>query len=266
MPDITYYKPKWENIGWQSLENEIRACIIAAGRPDLINNKNYPNSWQGLQMAIADLKVAIASLSSQVNQDVAQLIQNAIDSGDLVLPKQYEVGDYKSSAIVSDHDETETGSGIYKWLLCDGRAISRTTYSELFALISTSFGTGDGSTTFNLPNAKGRSTGFIGQGNTAEGGGTGTARSLGDLVGAETHQLTTDELAIHNHPKTVLNRLSFGDAKYSTASTATGSNAQLGLADTRQDVWTQQNTGGDTPHNNMAPTIYVGSLFVRSMQ
>lgn len=38
------------------------------------------------------------------------------------------------------------------WLLCDGSAVSRTTYADLFAVIGTTYGTGDGSTTFNLPN------------------------------------------------------------------------------------------------------------------
>jgi microcystin-dependent protein len=42
------------------------------------------------------------------------------------------------------------------WLLCDGTAISRTTYSNLFALFGTTFGAGNGSTTFNLPNYKNR--------------------------------------------------------------------------------------------------------------
>ena len=42
------------------------------------------------------------------------------------------------------------------WLLCDGAAVSRTTYAALFAVISTAYGAGDGSTTFNLPNLKGR--------------------------------------------------------------------------------------------------------------
>lgn len=40
------------------------------------------------------------------------------------------------------------------WLLCDGAAVSRTTYSSLFTAISTNYGTGDGSTTFNVPNLK----------------------------------------------------------------------------------------------------------------
>lgn len=42
------------------------------------------------------------------------------------------------------------------WLLCDGTAVSRTTYAALFAVIGTTYGAGDGSTTFNLPNLKGR--------------------------------------------------------------------------------------------------------------
>lgn len=42
------------------------------------------------------------------------------------------------------------------WLLCDGAAVSRTTYADLFAVIGTTFGSGDGSTTFNLPDLRGR--------------------------------------------------------------------------------------------------------------
>lgn len=42
------------------------------------------------------------------------------------------------------------------WIMCDGSAISRTTYASLFAVVSTTYGVGDGTTTFNLPNLKGR--------------------------------------------------------------------------------------------------------------
>lgn len=42
------------------------------------------------------------------------------------------------------------------WLICDGSAVSRTTYSDLFAAVGTSFGSGDGSTTFNIPDMRGR--------------------------------------------------------------------------------------------------------------
>ena len=56
------------------------------------------------------------------------------------------VGDFKFS-----YRSSLTG-----WLLCNGAAISRTTYADLYAIIGTKFGTGDGSTTFNLPDMRGR--------------------------------------------------------------------------------------------------------------
>lgn len=43
-----------------------------------------------------------------------------------------------------------------QWLMCDGSAVSRTTYAGLFAILSTTYGVGDGSTTFNLPDLRGR--------------------------------------------------------------------------------------------------------------
>ena len=42
------------------------------------------------------------------------------------------------------------------WLLCDGSAVSRTTYADLYAVIGTTYGSGNGSTTFNLPDLRGR--------------------------------------------------------------------------------------------------------------
>jgi len=42
------------------------------------------------------------------------------------------------------------------WLMCDGSAVSRATYAALFAVVGTTYGAGDGSTTFNVPNLKGR--------------------------------------------------------------------------------------------------------------
>jgi hypothetical protein len=50
-----------------------------------------------------------------------------------------------------------TGTVPDGWLLCNGQAVSRTQYSALYNIITTTFGAGDGSTTFNLPNFTGRS-------------------------------------------------------------------------------------------------------------
>ena len=79
------------------------------------------------------------------------------------------------------------------WLLCQGQAVSRTTYATLFALIGTTYGSGDGSTTFNLPDLKGRAP--IGSGT-----GSGlTARTLGQKYGAETETIDASELPSHTH-------------------------------------------------------------------
>lgn len=65
---------------------------------------------------------------------------------------QGEVGDEKyvtgvSVGAITGIQEPEAG-----WLLCNGAAVSRTTYAKLFTLLGTTYGAGDGSTTFNLPN------------------------------------------------------------------------------------------------------------------
>lgn len=78
---------------------------------------------------------------TEVNTLIAN-IPSGGGSGGVITASSNVVGDYKMSAQTADHDN---------WFICNGRAISRTEYSELFALIGTSFGTGDGSTTFNLP-------------------------------------------------------------------------------------------------------------------
>lgn len=80
------------------------------------------------------------------------------------------------------------------WLLCDGSAVSRTTYSELFTVIGTTYGTGDGSTTFNLPDLRNRF--MVGAGDEYE---------LNDKGGEKAHALTVDELAHHRHDMALYN-------------------------------------------------------------
>jgi microcystin-dependent protein len=81
------------------------------------------------------------------------------------------------------------------WLKCDGSPVSRTTYSALFAAIGTYWGVGDNSTTFNIPDLRGRAP--IGYVNSAVSG--ITARAIGVKGGAETHQLTMAEMPAHDH-------------------------------------------------------------------
>lgn len=65
------------------------------------------------------------------------------------------------------------------WMVCDGSAVSRTTYSDLFAIIGTTYGTGDGSTTFNIPDCRQRF--LIGK------AASGTGSTLGGTGGTIDH-------------------------------------------------------------------------------
>ena len=86
-----------------------------------------------------------------------------------------------------------SGSVPSGWLLCDGSEVSRSTYSALFASISTIYGVGNNSTTFNLPDFRGRTP--IGSGQ-----GTGlTLRNLGAKLGEENHLLSVAEMPVHTH-------------------------------------------------------------------
>jgi microcystin-dependent protein len=136
------------------------------------------------------------------------------------------------------------------WLSCDGSAVSRAMYPDLYALVGTSYGAGDGSTTFNLPDFRGRVVLGAGQG-------TGlTARAIGAIGGEEAHQLTVAELAAHNHTSPGHNHnLISNPAGY-----ATGANAQNVACTAAAGQYAGQlstaiinSTGGNGAHNNMQP-------------
>jgi microcystin-dependent protein len=90
------------------------------------------------------------------------------------------------------------------WLYCDGSAVSRTTYAGLFNKIMTTFGSGDGSTTFNLPDMRGRVPAGYDNGNetgrltevTSQGV---SASTLGNTGGEQAHTQTESELYPHTH-------------------------------------------------------------------
>lgn len=156
------------------------------------------------------------------------------------------------------------------WLIRDGSAVSRAIYSDLFSAIGTTFGSGDGSTTFNLPASSGR---------VDVGSGTGsglTARTLGALIGAETHELTTAELAAHTHgvsgntgTQSANHTHTYGDSR-TEAIVAAGAGASVVDADlgattlntgsnsvnhTHAISLTSASTGSGNGHNNMQPGV-----------
>lgn len=161
------------------------------------------------------------------------------------------------------------GSAPAGWLLCFGQTISRTTYAALFAAIGTSYGTGDGTTTFNLPDLRGRvPAGKDDMGGSAASRLTNATMTpdgvtLGAVGGEQTHTLTTPEIPAHNHTATdsghfhnignVLRNVGSSNNQFvpgpsnviiDTPNTSTGF-ANISV----------QNTGGGGAHNNVQPSI-----------
>jgi microcystin-dependent protein len=89
-----------------------------------------------------------------------------------------------------------TASAPTGYLLCNGAAVSRSTYSALFAVIGTAFGAGDGSTTFTLPDF--RNNFPVGAGSLYSANSTGGSKDVTSVF-AHTHTGTTDSNGAHQH-------------------------------------------------------------------
>lgn len=165
------------------------------------------------------------------------------------------------------------------WLLCDGSDVSRATYADLFDLIGTTFGAGDGTTTFGLPNLKGRVPVGLDSAQTE-------FDALGETGGAKTHTLTTAELPSHSHGDGTLAAASAGSHthtisvmtgqtsgaahNHSVANTvAQGGDLASGFvgaanvtvdssgAHTHDVTGSTGNTGSGSAHNNLPPYLVV---------
>jgi len=161
------------------------------------------------------------------------------------------------------------------WVLCFGQAISRTTNAPLFAVIGTTYGSGDGSTTFNVPDY--RDYILVGKGNM---GGSDAGRLttafygsdptvLGNAGGSQSHALTTAELATHNHGITDPGHLHNTNASQVSAgqwnpgggasAAAIGATASY-VSDTKVTNITINNNGSGTAHAIVQPSVIVNKI------
>lgn len=159
----------------------------------------------GLSMAVGQLSTATGN-QKKLEVSMSQIYLNGLlyFNDKLFVPHE---GNLPIGTII-EFPTTDSSKLPEGWMFCDGSAISRTTYSELFAIIGTSYGTGDGSTTFNLPNKAGRST--IGCGSSFKANTNDTLGALnnnnysfeiGSYYGAFRHQLTEGQMPSHVHDK-----------------------------------------------------------------
>lgn len=134
------------------------------------------------------------------------------------------------------------------WLLCDGSAVSRATYAKLFAVIGTTYGVGDGSTTFNVPDLRGRTIVMVdGSANrlTSASLNGANADTLGGVGGAETHTLTLAETAANSFTINIRNSITLNGGGVSV----------MGSADAANDTLQTATEGGGGAHSNTQPWI-----------
>jgi len=143
------------------------------------------------------------------------------------------------------------------WLFMFGQAVSRTEYASLFAVLGTTYGPGDGATTFNLPDMRGRVPGGkdnmcgVAAGRLTTAGSGVNGATLGATGGAETHALSETQMPAHTHDLAL---------KYVT----------VGGAGSARNYWTRSapdtlfdgtvtngaaSKGGGQAHNNTQPTL-----------
>lgn len=145
------------------------------------------------------------------------------------------------------------------WMKCEGQLLNVSQYQALFALLGTTYG-GNGSTTFALPDYRGRIP--VGQGT-----GTGLSpHTLGQTGGSETVTLNASQWAAHNHSFNTLN------ANATANALSVGSNNMAhakGMNDVRiylndsapsptastLDAASYGSVGGNQPHNNIMPSL-----------
>lgn len=195
---------------------------------------------------------SLASLSSTGDLQDSGITTAAVNAA---IAAAYQSGDVKLSA----QDSEPTG-----WLYCDGASVSTSTYSALFSAIGYAYG-GSGAS-FNLPDLRGAVP--VGLDNL--GGTSGNiitdanADTIGGTYGTETHVLTEAELAAHSHVMTT-DTYPGHDQNELKAGINLGDGYQVKFTDTitvgaHTHVVTAANTGSDSGHLNVQPSLFMNYL------
>jgi len=216
--------------------------------------------------------IGLGSLATLSTVGSSQIDANAVTASELNISGNGTDG----QSVVSDGDGSFSYSTIFPFvagmvipfagssaptgfLLCGGQAVSRSTYATLFGIIGTTYGVGDGSSTFNLPDLQGRvvagkddMSGSSANRLTDQTGGL-NGDTLGDTGGSETHTLTTAQLPAHSH-SSVVRSVSF------SSSASYGDGSQGAVSSMTVNSGSTNSTGSGSAHNNVQPTIILNYI------
>jgi microcystin-dependent protein len=131
------------------------------------------------------------------------------------------------------------------WKICNGSALFRADFPDLFALIGTTYGPGDGSITFNIPDLRGR----VPAGHAP---GDADFDVLGETGGAKTHTLIVGEMPSHKHNTKTAFQVVVGGAP--------GDSVPAGSGGVVQDANQMSTAGGGAAHNNLAPYLVLNYI------
>ena len=232
-----------------------------------------PNVWRdgpsGRTPITAALLTRIEDGLSSVSSLVDTLLEriNAVKStadGNAVKVKEHTTALQAASAALVPSGAVGPFWGLQEpagWLLCKGQPVSRATYKELFDVIGTRSGAGNGSTTFNVPDL--RESLVYGVGDSGS-----FTQTMGAVVGEKTHTLTVAEMPSHSHP------LSTNNQAHSFAWGASGSVhvpvSAVGGAATGNQLYTQQGpwnataAAGGSQAFPMRPSGVVANYIIRA--
>ena len=214
------------------------------GKQGVIINTGDPAAVTAIK-ALADGKVRIGGATDPTH---------ALDvTGDVNITGDYKVNGANliPTGTVSAFAGSAAPAG---YLLCDGSPVNRTTYATLFGVINETYGVGDGSTTFNLPDLRGRVIAGLDSSNLRLSDPSTTLNSidgsaLGNVGGHETHLLKSEESGLRGHAHN-LNSVAPGFA---------GGTDYLNVTSTPVSI-TDSGTDAASAHNNVQPTIILNYI------
>jgi microcystin-dependent protein len=185
-----------------------------------------------------------------------KIYNKEIDNWTFIRP--IKIGDIKQSVSQKDHNG---------WMICDGRSLNKIDYELLYNLIGTSFGGDEEEGTFNLPDARGRVPGSIGQGSGL------TNRTMGSYIGSETHTMTINQMPTHSHGITdpghshsyTNNTDDQGVNTLTTQDSAADNGDLTASTQTSTTGITINNNGSGQAFNIMQPTLFIANTFIYAL-